>query len=179
MILGTGSRVSIEGKFILFSAKRWILLPVCDFVKQFWGGLWVLYLCIFLLRIVILVLLSARKWIFFPFVSFQVKLIPNVLKVSAWRGAFIKFYSNCMEFILYIYLVFMLCLSVVSNSLQPHGLLPIRLLCPWDSPGKNTGMGCHLLLQGNFPTRDQTWVFNFAGRLFIIWATREAQMSSQ
>ena len=36
---------------------------------------------------------------------------------------------------------------VVSNSLQPHGLWPIRLPCPWDSPGKNTGVGCHFLLQ--------------------------------
>ena len=33
--------------------------------------------------------------------------------------------------------------SVMSNSLQPHGLYPTRLLCPWDSPGKNTGVGCH------------------------------------
>ena len=33
--------------------------------------------------------------------------------------------------------------SVVSYSLQPHGLRPARLLCPWDSPGKTTGMGCH------------------------------------
>ena len=37
--------------------------------------------------------------------------------------------------------------SVVSNSLQPHGLWPTRLLCPWDSLGKNTGVGCHALLQ--------------------------------
>ena len=37
--------------------------------------------------------------------------------------------------------------SVVSNSVRPHGLQPTRLLCPWDSPGKNTGMGCHFLLQ--------------------------------
>ena len=28
-----------------------------------------------------------------------------------------------------------------------------RLLCPWDSPGKNTGVGCHALLQGIFPTQ--------------------------
>ena len=28
-----------------------------------------------------------------------------------------------------------------------------RLLCPWDSPGKNTGMGCHFLLQGIFPSQ--------------------------
>ena len=32
--------------------------------------------------------------------------------------------------------------SVVSDSLLPWGLEPIRLLCPWDSPGKNTGVGC-------------------------------------
>ena len=38
--------------------------------------------------------------------------------------------------------------SVVSDSLRPHGLQPSRLLCPWDSPGKNTGVGCHALLQG-------------------------------
>ena len=30
---------------------------------------------------------------------------------------------------------------------------PTRLLCPWDSPGKNTGVGCHFLLQGIFPTQ--------------------------
>ena len=30
---------------------------------------------------------------------------------------------------------------------------PARLLCPWDSPGKNTGVGCHLLLEGIFPTQ--------------------------
>ena len=43
--------------------------------------------------------------------------------------------------------------SVVSNSLQPHGLWPARLLCPWNFPGKNTGVGCHSLLQGIFPTQ--------------------------
>ena len=34
----------------------------------------------------------------------------------------------------------------MSDSLQPHRLQPARLLCPWDSPGKNTGAGCHFLL---------------------------------
>ena len=33
--------------------------------------------------------------------------------------------------------------SVASHSLRPHGLQPARLLCPWDSPGKNTGVGSH------------------------------------
>ena len=43
--------------------------------------------------------------------------------------------------------------SVMSNSLQPHGLQPAGLLCPWDFPGKNTGVGCFALLQGIFPTQ--------------------------
>ena len=58
----------------------------------------------------------------------------------------------------------------MSDSLQPYGLKPARLLHPWDSPGKNTGMGCHVLLQGIFQTRDQTQVFCgscTAGRFFI------------
>ena len=43
--------------------------------------------------------------------------------------------------------------SVVIDSLWSHGLQPTRLLCPWDSPGKNTGVGCHALLQGIFLTQ--------------------------
>ena len=43
--------------------------------------------------------------------------------------------------------------TVVSNSFRPHGLLPTRLLCPWNSPGKNTGVGRCALLQGIFPTQ--------------------------
>ena len=37
--------------------------------------------------------------------------------------------------------------SVVSDSSWPHGLKPTRLLCPWDFPGKSTGVGCHCLLR--------------------------------
>ena len=43
--------------------------------------------------------------------------------------------------------------SVVSDSLRPYGLKPARLLCPWNFPGKNAGVGCHALLQGIFPTQ--------------------------
>ena len=42
---------------------------------------------------------------------------------------------------------------VVSNSLQSHQLLPTSLLCPWDSSGRNTAMGCHALIQGFFLTQ--------------------------
>ena len=43
--------------------------------------------------------------------------------------------------------------SVVSYSLQPLGLYPASLLCPWNSPGKNTRVGSHFLLQGIFLTQ--------------------------
>ena len=35
----------------------------------------------------------------------------------------------------------------MSDSVRPHRRQPTRLCCPWDSPGKNTGVGCHFLLQ--------------------------------
>ena len=41
----------------------------------------------------------------------------------------------------------------MSDSLQTRGLQPTRLLCPWNSPGKNTGVGCYFLLQRIFPTQ--------------------------
>ena len=42
-------------------------------------------------------------------------------------------------------------LSVMFSSLQPHGLKPTGLLYPWNSPGKNNGVGSHSLFQGIFP----------------------------
>ena len=44
--------------------------------------------------------------------------------------------------------------SGMSDSLRPHGLEPANLLCPWDFSGKNTGVGCHSLLQGIFLTQE-------------------------
>ena len=43
--------------------------------------------------------------------------------------------------------------SVTSDSLQPYRLKPTRLLCSWNSLGKNTRVGNHTLLQGSFPTQ--------------------------
>ena len=43
--------------------------------------------------------------------------------------------------------------SVVSDFLRPYGLQTTSLFCPWDSPGKNTGVGCRAILQGIFPTQ--------------------------
>ena len=44
-----------------------------------------------------------------------------------------------------------LCLTL----LQRYGLQPASSLCPWDFPGKNTGVGCHFLLQGISPTQEE------------------------
>ena len=76
-------------------------------------------------------------------------------------------------------IVTVLC-SVVSDSLQPPGLQPTRPLCPWDSPGKNTGVGCHALLQSIFPT--QGWNSSLIHLLHwragsLLMSTWEAQMS--
>ena len=63
---------------------------------------------------------------------------------------------------------------VVSDSSQPHGLQPTRLLCPWDSPGKNAGVVAMPSSRGSFQPRDQTQVSCLAGGFLAIWATREA-----
>ena len=48
------------------------------------------------------------------------------------------------------------CVCLVAQlclTLRPHGLQPTRLLCPWNSPGKNPGVDCHSLLQRIFLTQ--------------------------
>ena len=54
---------------------------------------------------------------------------------------------------------------VLSDSLRPHRLQPTRLLCPWNSPGKDTGAGSHFLLQETFST--QGW--NLRLLHFLCW----------
>ena len=56
--------------------------------------------------------------------------------------------------LLYILNLLYLCCLVTKSCLTllpPHKLQPARLLCPWDFPGKNTGVGCHFLFQENLP----------------------------
>ena len=63
-----------------------------------------------------------------------------------------------MEQIAVLCLVTELCLTLL-----PHGLQPVRLLCPWDYPGKNIEVGCRFLLQGIFPTQ------GFEPHLLQLW----------
>ena len=53
---------------------------------------------------------------------------------------------------------------------------PPRLLCPWNSPGKNTGVDCHSLLQGIFPSQGLNPGLLKSGRFFTICAIREDQV---
>ena len=72
--------------------------------------------------------------------------------------------------------------SVVSDSLRPRGLYPGRPLCPWNSPGRNTGVGCHLLLQGIFPTQESNQKVSdipcTAGGLFTLAPPRKLEALS-
>ena len=53
--------------------------------------------------------------------------------------------------------------------LRSHGIQPSRLLCPWDFPGKNTGVVCHFIAQGNLPDPGIELVSPaLAGRVFIL-----------
>ena len=61
---------------------------------------------------------------------------------------------------------------VMSDSLRPHRLQSTRLLCPWDSPGKNTGVGCHSLLQENTLSRFVVLSFPRRKHLLISWLQR-------
>ena len=71
--------------------------------------------------------------------------------------------------------------SAVCESLRSHELQPAKLLCPWDSPSKNTGVGCLSLRQGIFPNQglnpgipDCRWVFyclSYQGTQTLLTAT--------
>ena len=67
-------------------------------------------------------------------------------------------------------------MSVISDSLQPLGMWHTRLLCPRDFWGKNTGVGCHFLLQGISWPRDQIHIscVSCIGRQILYhWGTWE------
>ena len=63
--------------------------------------------------------------------------------------------------------------SVVSDYLRLHGPQPARLLYPWTSPDRKTGVGYHSLLQGIFLTQGSNLGLLHCRGFFTIWATRE------
>ena len=67
------------------------------------------------------------------------------------------------------------CLFTKSCLTLCHPVEPARLLCPWNFPDKNTGVGCHLLLQGIVPTQGSNPHLLLWRQIPYYLATREAQ----
>ena len=82
-------------------------------------------------------------------------LLNDVGATKMETSSFFFFILNLFDFYNVLALCLCVCVShsVVSNSLQSHGLWLTRLLCPWNSPGNNTGVGSHSLLWEIFPTQ--------------------------
>ena len=98
------------------------------------------------------------KWLLtdkmFTFLLNQLKSLFQKSSLALYFKIIILF--HCFDFFSESQLcmcVWVLSHSVLSDSLWSHGLQPVRLLCLWDSPGKNAGVGCHFLLQGIFLTQ--------------------------
>ena len=68
--------------------------------------------------------------------------------------------------------------SVVSYSVRAYGLEPARLLCLWDSPGKNTGLGSHALLHGIFMTQGSNPGLPHCRQFLYCWTTKEAVLTA-
>ena len=66
----------------------------------------------------------------------------------------------------------------MPDSLRPYGLQPTRLLCPWDSPGKNTGVGAIPFSRSSW-LRDWIQVSHITGGFFTVWATRDSSAFSR
>ena len=85
-------------------------------------------------------------------------LLENLGNFNIAHFRILKNYWKLIDIIITLWIwIFCFCLavmdlccyaaSVMSDSVRPHRRQPTRLLFPWDSPGKNTGVGCHFLLQ--------------------------------
>ena len=92
-------------------------------------------------------ILLARMWILarsglpFPSPGDLPRDQTLIFQVS-YIGRWVLYHQRNREALWYV-----LVASVVSDSVRPHRQQPTRLPHPWDSPGKNTGVGCHFLLQ--------------------------------
>ena len=81
---------------------------------------------------------------------------------------------KCLATLCCVCLVIRSCLTLFN----PMDCSPPGSSVHGDSPGKNTEVGCHALLQGIFPTQGSTQVSHIIGRFFTVWATREVPSNS-
>ena len=110
-----------------------------------------LFMCLLLLNTVISALRSAPKH--------RDLVLPVFFELSRWRMVTYSLVFSFFCTTLFVKLMqFYMCghaklLQLCPTLCNPPELQPTRLLCPWDSPGKNTGVDCRALLQGIFLTQ--------------------------
>ena len=121
-------------------------------------------------------IVESYKVIILP-LSNHVLLFCFFLLVGSYLGSFLQFaFSKLLNsiyvsnIVLKVSVQYFCCTMKIAQSgfLQPHGLWPARLLCPWNSPGKSTGMGSCSFLQGIFLTQGSDWVSSIAVRCFTV-----------
>ena len=103
----------------------------------------------------------------------------NSILEGCMRGKVVKLGRlNKSHPILWFYKIVLYYFVIVTRLcpplLQPCGLWPTRLLCPWNSLGKNTGVGCHSFLPGIFPTLELNPRLLLGRWILYHWATRKA-----
>ena len=83
------------------------------------------------------------------------KISPASYRIGMWIKCYLPTLAKCLVCVSKSASVAReLCARLQGPALlRPRGLWPARLLCPWDSPGKNPGMGCHFPCKGIFPTQ--------------------------
>ena len=80
--------------------------------------------------------------------------------------------SQVYNTVIQLYVCVCVCVHVCAQLLSHVLLFTVPLLCPWDSPGKNTGVGCHALLQEFFPTQGSvSWVCGTGRGILYHYAT--------
>ena len=109
-----------------------------------------------------------------------------------WVPSWSVFLLNILLWVILVCVCVRVCVcvshSVVSDSLQSHGLYPASFLGPWNSPGTNTEGGCHSLLQRIFPTQGLNlrllpllhrqvdfYCLSHQGKLWVILTGQESQ----
>ena len=117
--------------------------------------------------------LNCQIW-FYPFFLTGSQMEEYLSKKSGVRPTWVwvlpPLLPSSITFSKALLLVTKSCLTL----LPPHGLQLPRFLCPWDFPGKNTGVDCHFLLRGIFLTQGLNMCLLHCRQILYHWAAWEA-----
>ena len=139
----------------MWSFHTWFIYSPID---EYLGSFKLFFIFIFLLWWIVIVIMFLFT---FPFIHVQVSFK----------------YTLTVKLLSYMIQCVCVSCSVMFNPLRPYGLQPTRLTrlrIPWNSAGKNTGVGCHFLLHRIFPTQELNLGLLHYRQFFSIWACREA-----